>query len=198
MISGTYILRLVDSTLCERVDTFTIFGPSLLNVNSVINDVSCSGGNDGNISLTTNNNVSYVWSNGDTTNNINMLPSGNYSVTYSDTFGCSETQNFQINEPTPLNIISNVQHVTCNGSNNGQINLSVNGGISPYLFNWSNGDTTDNVINLSSGTYSVSIIDSNSCLLLDSFSINQPNLLTSQLTGVDLDCFWRRRWNDNV
>ena len=48
--------------------------------------------------------------------------SGNYSVTYSDTFGCSETQNFQINEPiTPLNIISNVQHVTCNGSNNGQI-----------------------------------------------------------------------------
>ena len=35
----------------------------------------------------------------------------------------------------------------------------------------------------------MSIIDSNSCLLLDSFSINQPNLLTSQLTGVDLDCF---------
>ena len=66
-----------------------------------------------------------------------------------DTFGCSETQNFQINEPTPLNVISNVQHVTCNGSNNGQINLSVNGGISPYLFNWSNGDTSDNIINLS-------------------------------------------------
>ena len=189
LISGTYILRLVDSTMCERVDTFTIVGPSNLDVNSVINDVSCSGGNDGNISLITNNNVSYVWSNGDTTNYINMLSSGNYSVTYSDTFGCSESQNFQINEPTPLNIISNVQHVTCNGANNGQINLSVNGGISPYLFNWSNGDTSDNIINLSAGTYGVSILDSNSCLLVDTFSINQPNLLISQLTGVDLDCF---------
>ena len=64
--------------MCERVDTFTIVGPSNLDVNSVINDVSCSGGNDGNISLITNNNVSYVWSNGDTTS-INMLSSGNYS-----------------------------------------------------------------------------------------------------------------------
>ena len=35
----------------------------------------------------------------------------------------------------------------------------------------------------------MSILDSNSCLLVDTFSINQPNLLISQLTGVDLDCF---------
>ena len=97
------------------MDTFTIVGPSLLVVNSNINDVSCSGGNDGIYFFNSNNNVNYVWNNGDTSQSINMLSSGNYSVTYSDSFGCSETQSFQINEPTPLSIVSSkiqMFHVT--------------------------------------------------------------------------------------
>ena len=41
--SGDYILRIIDSTLCERVDTFTIVGPNVLVVNSNVIDVSCGG-----------------------------------------------------------------------------------------------------------------------------------------------------------
>ena len=56
--------------------------------------------------------------------------------------------------------------------------------------------SSDNIINLSIGTYGVSILDSNSCLLVDTFSINQPNLLISQLTSRPRRR--RYRWNDNV
>ena len=189
LLAGDYILRIVDSTLCERVDTFTIVGPNVLVVNSNVNDVSCSGGNDGFIDLNSNSNLSYIWNNGDTSQSINSLSVGNYSVTYSDSFGCFSSQSFQINEPLPLSLVSFVDNISCNGFSDGQINVTVTGGLTPYAFSWSNGDTTNNIINLPVNLYDLLITDLNGCTLLDSFYVSEPQSLLSQITSVDVECY---------
>ena len=91
----------------------------LLVVNSNVNDVSCSGGNDGFIDLNSNSNLNFIWNNGDTSQSINSLSYGNYTVTYSDSFGCFSSQSFQINEPLPLSLVSFVDNISCNGSSDG-------------------------------------------------------------------------------
>ena len=61
-----------------------------------------------------------------------------------------------------LNISLTSTDVTCNGYNDGQINLSITGSSPPYTFLWSpGGQSTQNLTNLSAGTYTVTVTDSN-------------------------------------
>ena len=78
--------------------------------------------------------------------------------------------------------------VSCFGLSNGTIDLTVFGGISPYQFIWNTGDTIEDLINLSSGIYSVSIYDSNSCNLTDSFIISEPPILTILISSSSVTC----------
>ncbi|MCX6256989.1 MAG: choice-of-anchor L domain-containing protein [Bacteroidia bacterium] len=73
-------------------------------------------------------------------------------------------------------LIPDVGNVTCTGDNNGWINLSVCGGKSPYTYNWSNGQTTQNLSNISAGTYYVSVTDANSFKVIDSITITAQYL----------------------
>ena len=69
------------------------------------------------------------------------------------------------------------------GNSNGNIDLSVNGGSSTYSFLWSNGAITEDISNLSSGTYTVTVSDANGCSKIDSFTVSS----TSNITIVNLD-----------
>lgn len=114
---------------------------------------------------------SFNWSNGDTTNFIDSLCAGAYSLTITDFNGCDTTLNYTITEPAILSDSIIKTDVSCNGTPDGTITLNVFGGIPPYTFNWSNTATTQNLTGLSSGKYYVTITDSNNCTLLDSAEI---------------------------
>ena len=65
---------------------------------------------------------------------------------------------------TPFALSAIVKNVSCNSanigvSNDGNINLSLTGGTAPYTYNWSNGATTQDISNLTAGSYSVSVTD---------------------------------------
>ena len=62
-------------------------------------------------------------------------------------------------------------------SNNGEIDLSVSGGTSPYQFQWSNAATSEDIFDLEAGSYSVIIIDSNLCEYTGIATINQNDLI---------------------
>jgi hypothetical protein len=62
----------------------------------------------------------------------------------------------------------------CFGESTGAIALSLIGGTGPYSALWSNGDTTQNLSNAASGTYSVTVTDANGCVVIDSSSIGVP------------------------
>ena len=76
--------------------------------------------------------------------------------------------------------------VTCNGGNNGAINLAGSGGGQPpYTFAWSNGSNTQNLIGIPAGSYTVTVTDENQCSATGIAVVNEPDatvVLTVPLT----------------
>lgn len=120
------------------------------------------------------NTVSYLWSNGDTTQNISGLSAGTYTVTLTSSSGCTDTASFTITEPTALMATTNATTTGCPGDSTGTIDLTVTGGTGSYQYSWSNGVTTEDLSLLSVGTYCVTIVDSNSCMMTVCDSIEEP------------------------
>ncbi|MBN4061730.1 SprB repeat-containing protein [Bacteroidales bacterium AH-315-I05] len=140
-------------------------------------DVNCNGGNDGAINLTISGGIppySFNWSNGSTTEGISGLTAGSYSITVTDTHSGSLNANATITEPPLLTTSTTQTDVTCNGGNNGTIDLSVAGGISPYSYSWSTGATTDDISSTTAGDYLITVTDANSCTATDNVTINEP------------------------
>ena len=96
----------VNHTNCENrnIGLIKVGNPTSLAISnsSVINATSCNG-SDGSIDIDVTGGLGgcqYLWSNGETTQDISNLPAGSYSVTITDN-NCTETQNFIITDPDP-------------------------------------------------------------------------------------------------
>ncbi|HMT29267.1 MAG TPA: adhesin, partial [Bacteroidia bacterium] len=99
--SGIYTITVTDANGCTNINTVNI-QPSTQPVitPSNHNDVSCFGLSDGSTGITVNGGaapLSVIWSSGQTTNNLNNIPAGTYSVTVTDALGCSATYTDIIN-----------------------------------------------------------------------------------------------------
>ncbi|PLX08670.1 MAG: hypothetical protein C0594_05970, partial [Marinilabiliales bacterium] len=158
----------------------TVNSAPALSVSAVSTDVTCNGSSDGAIDVTAvGTGLVYNWSNGSTTEDLSALPGGTYTLTVADVNDCIATLSETILEPGVLNAnISSLSNVLCNGENTGEASLSVYGGVPPYSYLWSNGNTTDIISGLSAGTYDVTISDANLCNTTTSALIVEPGLLT--------------------
>lgn len=189
---NTYSVTISDANGCFGDSTFTINQNNQLvaNINKV--DVLCNGDNNGVAAVTVVGGTppySYNWSNAATTAVINGLSAGNYTVTVSDSSSCSVVGTVTINQPNPLIISDSIQPITCFNECDASISITnLSGGTNPYSFNWSTGDTTSSIDSLCAGTYSLTITDFNGCDTTINYTINQPNLLSSNTTKTDVSC----------
>ena len=78
-----------------------------------------------------------------------------------------------------------VNNISCNGQNDGNINLTVSGGVPPLTYQWSNGSTNEDIYNLSAGSYSVVVTDDLGFTDSASFLINEPDVFTSDYIIID-------------
>ena len=177
--AGTYTLSVVDAVGCPKVDSVTITEPATdvsVSLDS-LEHILCYGGNNGFIAISATGGTppyTYLWSNGATVEDIFNIPAGTYTVTITDAHGCTITLTETINQPPLLAGFIIPTHVTCYGLSNGSANLIVGGGTPPYTYLWNTGDTTEDLYNIPTGTYSVTIIDANGCIAYASTFINQP------------------------
>ncbi|MCX6256809.1 MAG: T9SS type A sorting domain-containing protein [Bacteroidia bacterium] len=90
----------------------------------------------------------------------------------------SATFSITINQPTQITTTGVINNVTCNGANNGSVNITVTGGNSPYTYHWSTGATTQNLSALVAGTYIVTITDSHTCTNTAQYTVSEQASLT--------------------
>jgi hypothetical protein len=89
-----------------------------------------------------------------------------------DNGGCSVVANGRVVSPPVLIAAISSTNPTCFADNNGTLNLTPAGGTSPFTFQWSNGDNTEDVTSIGSGVYGVTITDVNGCALTRNATIS--------------------------
>lgn len=76
----------------------------------------------------------YAWSNGNSNQDLTGLAAGTYTVTVTDDVGCIQTAVFVVTEPAVLVATETHINPVCPQSNTGLIDISVSGGVAPYIF----------------------------------------------------------------
>ncbi|MEL6273886.1 MAG: SdrD B-like domain-containing protein, partial [Bacteroidota bacterium] len=184
---GVYTVTVTEANGCKAIGSVTVSEPTPINLSVNVTDILCAGGAIGAIDLTVSGGTpaySYLWSTGATTEDINNLAAGTYTVTVTDANNCSETISATVIEPSSIELTAEVTDVLCNGDSTGAVDLSVSGGTPPYTYDWStdgpempNNDLQD-VSNLAAGTYSVNVMDANACPATLTVTVSEPPALS--------------------
>jgi len=166
-LSGTtYTVTVTDAGGCFLTTTAIInMGVSNLQSSSTETAALC-GKNNGSITLTNFGGTtpySYLWNTGATTATINNLSPGYYTVTVSDAAGCRATFYKYVDSYTSINASTGVTPASC-ANTGGAVSCTATGGIAPYTYLWSNGQTSSSISNLSSNGYGLTITDATGCL----------------------------------
>jgi gliding motility-associated-like protein len=191
--SGNYTINAVDANSCPFTNQYTITQPTVLSATSSSVNVNCFGASTGSINLTVSGGTSpysYSWSNGATTEDLSNLPAGNFTVAIQDANGCTASLTVTISQtPTPVSLALTGTNLSCFANASGSVQSTVNGGVGPYSYNWSNGATTASITNLSIGTYTLTVTDNLGCNSSSSATITQPTLLQLSAQTTVIKCF---------
>jgi ABC-type Fe3+-hydroxamate transport system substrate-binding protein len=196
--AGNYTVTVTDDNGCIYTINKNISQPSgaLSASVSASTEVSCFGLSNGSINVGVTGGTSpytFIWSTGASTQNVSGLIAGNYTVTVTDANGCITSLNKTVSQPsaTLTASLESSEEVSCNGGANGLININVAGGTSPYSYSWSNGATTQNILNLTSGSYTVTVTDANNCTATLTKAIGQPaQALNASIAATqNVNCF---------
>jgi gliding motility-associated-like protein len=178
LAAGNYSVVVTDANGCTSSISNQLNNLSSLAITSTTGNITCAGNNNGWINTNATGGVApytITWSNGLTQNNVNNLAAGNYSVNYTDAFGCSTQATFTISSTIDsIAVDFTTSDVKCYGDSSGSINTIINGGTAPYSYLWSNNSTTGLINNLAQGVYTVTITDANGCAVTKSVGVSQP------------------------
>lgn len=189
---GIYHVTVTDANGCNISKSDTITQPPVLQLTSTQTDVKCNGAATGQINLSVTGGTApytYSWSNTATTEDISDLTSGAYSVAVTDKNGCVANKSVTIAQPAALVSSTVITNVRCFDQNNGAVDLTVTGGTAPYTYVWDSGQTTQDILNLTAGTYQVRITDANGCVKTETATVTQPNSYFLFGTQTDVKCF---------
>ena len=200
LTAGTWTCTVTDANGCTASQSFTVTQPTALSLTaSSQTNIACNGGSTGaasvNVATGGAGGYTYDWApgtpTGDGTTSVSGLSAGTYTVTVTDSNGCSASQSFTITQPTSLVASASAQtNVSCNGGSNGSATVGVVGGTPGYTYSWApSGGTAATASGLSAGTYTVTVTDANSCTSTQSFTITQPTaLVASASSQTNVSC----------
>jgi len=113
------------------------------------------------------------------------LDAGTYYIDITDNLSRTIRKYYKINNPTPISISGSVVNVSgCYANQNGEINVTVTGGTTPYTYLWDSEDgygyipTVEDQSNVTAGNYTLTVIDANGCEERKTFTVTQPLQIT--------------------
>jgi len=194
--AGTYEVTVYDLRGCMVASSEIEIGePDAIEITSMdISHVLCNGEANGAIDIEAEGgtgDLTYLWSNDETTQDIDELEAGEYTVVITDENGCTLTATATVDEPAELmeEFPPAVEHVSCNGEADGSITLAMQGGTLPYDYLWSNGGTDSTITELEAGTYSYTVTDGNGCIFESGdIEVTEPDALAVEEDQENVAC----------
>ena len=166
LVAGPYEVNVTDSAGCIANTSITVNEPSSIDITIAATDAVCSS-SDGNATASVSGGTSpytYLWSTGETGASIAGVTAGIYSLVITDANGCIDSSTAAISNIGGATVtIDSIIGGGC-GAEPGSIFISVSGGAFPYTFTWSDSSTIEDLIDVSAGSYSVLVTDTNGCI----------------------------------
>jgi hypothetical protein len=200
LMAGSYTVLVTDASGNSQSVVVTVTEPLPLAAASVQSNTLCSGTCTGSINLTVTGGVApylYSWTGipfySSSNEDLSNLCPGVYTVSVTDACGCTNTLTQVITAPPAFTLTGMITQIPCVGGNNGAIDVTVGGGTPGYTYAWTgpSGYTanTEDLLNLTPGTYTLTATDENNCTITENWVVNPaPQALLLSETNVDVLC----------
>lgn len=192
VVAGAYTFTVTDANGCVANTSGLVNDVAgvIVSISSQTN-ISCFGGNNGKAIAQVFGGatpITYSWSASTSTTTIAAnLFAGVCGVTAIDAAGCISTASVNITQPTQL-VSNNSITPDCGFGCNGSIYTSISGGSQPYNYNWQNGATTPNQVNLCSGLYSFTLTDIMGCTITQTANVLALPSISISPTQTNATC----------
>ncbi len=163
LATGVYTVTATDVFGCELIATDSVTQPEELIVN-ILSSTLCSSTDIAKVEVEVDGGFmpyQFLWNTTDVTSVIYVVD-GNYSIDVTDANSCVTTQSVVVEPYYPITITYQTSSASCIDNNDGLIVVAASGGYTPYTYDWSNG-ALDSIVNVSSGEYTLTIIDNEGC-----------------------------------
>jgi gliding motility-associated-like protein len=192
VLIGTYTCNITDANNCTISRTIAVTEPSPVTLSYTATPANCNQAN-GSATVTAAGGTpaySYTWSTGVTGPVLSSVAAGTYTINVQDGNNCLQTLAATISNLSgpSISVISQT-NVSCFGGNNGIATVSVTGGTTPFIYQWSNGQVTPTGTGLLAGVHTVSVTDNAGCVASTSVNITQPTALTVNINPTHPKCF---------
>ena len=177
---GSHVVKVTDSNGCYYTVNFSITEPDLLVLHLASQaNVSCFGGTNGYAMVVASGGTpAYAYSilsqpvGGAATisvNSITGMKAGTYVIRVTDSKGCFQDLSVVITQPATALDITTIPAVKvnpgCSGASTGSIDITLTGGVAPYVYAWSNGYNGQDLTNVPAGSYTLIVTDVNGCTI---------------------------------
>ncbi len=197
--AGTYSVQVTDINGCTFDTIYLLEEPLPILIDSLISDSAyCFGTATGAINLEASGGVgefNYLWSNGQTTEDLTFIMAGPYMITITDENACVKVDSIEVFEADDFSVDLFVTSdyngvpISCADSSDGFIVLEALGGTDPYRYEWSSGDTVQNLTNIPAGSYKVIVRDLYECTDSAEVVLNEPEPLDYAMQLQDPLCY---------
>jgi len=188
--TGEYTVTVTDKNGCTpKTATFTVYAPPAMDISLIAQqNITCFGDSTGSIQVKVTGGTPleqnagvfdyiYSWTGPDgyasSLKDLKGLKAGNYILTVSDAPGCSKEFQVAITQHEQLVVSLETKQISCYGSNDASIKISISGGVKPYQIKWSTLGSGNLQDNLSPGTYTIIVTDSVGCTKIETVIISQ-------------------------
>jgi len=179
--AGIYSATLTDANGCNITKTVSITQPLQVLSSVNVTNASCFNMCNGMAIASVSNAigpVSYSWMPVPaSTQSVNNLCAGSYTVIAADQNNCGTTTIFNITQPPILSVMTGtIANANCPNQSNGSAQIVVSGGVPSYTYSWSPIAQTSSVLsNVPVGTYTCIVTDANNCQGIKTITIIVTN-----------------------
>jgi hypothetical protein len=195
---GTYYVTVTDASGCSGIDTTILLSPAPLLLTLDSTDVLCYGDSNGTVTATVSGGrppYRYTWNPARAnTNSLTNLKTGLYSLTVTDTSGCTISDQTTVNQPTQLTSFATKTNLTGAITHDGTIKIHTTGATPGYTYTWTcpsprTVGNVDSAGGLDSGYYYIRVCDSKGCCVTDTVHITVPPPINVVFTIKNVVCF---------